>query len=142
MAAKSASEGVESASMKMSHSPLAARAPASRARPIWLTGSKTTRAPAARPSSAVRSVELLSHTKHSQSQPRAVNADAAAFTAASAAGRSFSSLKAGRTTETRITGGARQLTCSKAQAAAPTTPTLPPRPAGTIEQTADRRGKA
>jgi hypothetical protein len=34
-----------------------------------------------------------------------VNAEAAAFTDARAAGRSFSSLKAGRTTETRITGG-------------------------------------
>jgi hypothetical protein len=35
-----------------------------------------------------------------------VNADAAAFTAARADGRCFSSLKAGRTTETRITGEA------------------------------------
>jgi hypothetical protein len=34
-----------------------------------------------------------------------VNAEAAAFTDARAAGSSFSSLKAGRTTETRITGG-------------------------------------
>ena len=59
MDAKSSAEGVESASMNTSHSPVAARAPASRARPIWFTGSKTTVAPAARATADVPSVSSL-----------------------------------------------------------------------------------
>ena len=62
---KSAALGCESASMKMSQSPVAALAPRLRARPIWLMGSKMTLAPAARATSAVRSVELLSQTMSS-----------------------------------------------------------------------------
>src|SRR5206468_120823 len=54
--------GYESASMNTSQSPEAAEAPLFRAREIWLTGSNTTDAPAARAFSAVRSVELLSQT--------------------------------------------------------------------------------
>ena len=58
----SGADGVESASRKRSHEPEAAEAPVLRARLIWLTGSKTTEAPEARATSAVRSVELLSQT--------------------------------------------------------------------------------
>ena len=71
---------------------MAAAAPVFRARPIWLIGSKTTAAPPARATSAVRSVELLSQTMISLSQPRSVNAVRAACTARSVAGNSFSSL--------------------------------------------------
>src|SRR5262245_54845174 len=91
--------GCESASMNRSQSPLAARAPALRARAIWFTGSKTTMASAERASSAVRSVELLSHTISSLAQPRNVNAARAAFTLAREEAISFSSLKAGMTME-------------------------------------------
>src|SRR5204863_1944061 len=60
--------GEESASTKRSQSPDAAAAPALRAREIWLSGSNTTCAPAARATSAVRSVELLSQTMSSVDQ--------------------------------------------------------------------------
>jgi len=63
----------------MSQSPVAARAPELRARAIWLTGSKTTLAPAARAMSAVRSVELLSQTMISLCQPSRVKASRAAW---------------------------------------------------------------
>ncbi len=91
--------GCESASTKTSQSPVATAAPEFRARAIWLTGSNTTVAPAARAISAVRSVELLSHTINSTSQPRDVNAPAANLICASDAPSSRSSLKAGITME-------------------------------------------
>src|SRR5215471_18106489 len=99
VSANSSRLGCESASTNTSQSPLARAAPALRARAIWLTGSNTTVAPSARANSAVRSVELLSHTIVSVAQPRASNASAAARTLASVAGSSFSSLNAGMTTE-------------------------------------------
>jgi hypothetical protein len=64
-----------------------------------LTGSKTTVAPAARAISAVRSVELLSQTINSVSQPMRVNAPAADLIRASDAPSSRSSLNAGTTIE-------------------------------------------
>jgi len=70
-----------------------------RARLIWFTGSKTTRAPAARAISAVRSVELLSQTINSDAQPRRSNASMAARMVGSVSGSSRSSLNAGTTTE-------------------------------------------
>jgi hypothetical protein len=90
--ASNSREGWESASMKSSHSPVAAAAPQFRARAIWLIGSNTTRAPSARAISAVRSVELLSHTINSVSQPRSRKADAAAWMLRNEAPSSFSSL--------------------------------------------------
>ncbi len=100
--AKSSLLGRESASMNTSHSPPAARIPALRAREIWFTGSKTTRAPAARAISAVPSLELLSQTTSSHAQPRASNAAAAARMLARDAASSPSSLNAGTITETFI----------------------------------------
>lgn len=90
-------EGVESASRKRSHEPEAAAAPVLRARLIWLTGSKTTVAPAARATSAVRSVELLSQTMTSCVRPREAKEAQAEWRAWSVAGRSFSSFHAGMT---------------------------------------------
>ena len=58
-----------SASAKIRKRPAEARAPALRAREIWLTGSKTTRAPSAAATSAVRSEELLSTTISSPARP-------------------------------------------------------------------------
>src|SRR6266487_3756040 len=63
---KSSALGWESASTKKIQSPRARAAPVLRARPIWLTGSNTTCAPAPFAISAVRSVELLSHTIRSE----------------------------------------------------------------------------
>lgn len=83
----------------MNHSPVATDAPRLRARPIWFTGSNTTVAPPARASSAVRSVELLSHTTSSTSQPSRVKPAVAARMLANVAAMSFSSLKAGTITE-------------------------------------------
>src|SRR6266540_5284288 len=91
--------GYESASTNTSQSPVAAAAPVLRAREIWLTGSKTTVAPAARAFSAVRSVELLSHTMISLSQPSKEKAPAAALILRSARAMNFSSLNAGTMTE-------------------------------------------
>src|SRR5688572_30981790 len=85
--------------MNSSQSPEAHHAPVLRARPIWLIGSKTTIAPAAAAISAVRSLELLSHTISSISQPAAANADDAALIAASDRGSRRSSLNAGTTIE-------------------------------------------
>src|SRR3954462_251295 len=96
MCTNSSREGKESASTNTSQSPRAARAPVLRAREIWFTGSNTTSAPASRAIAAVRSMELLSHTMSSASS----NAVMAARIAASEAARTFSSLKAGTTTET------------------------------------------
>ncbi len=77
---------------------MAAAAPEFRARAIWLTGSNTTVAPPPRAAiSAVRSVELLSHTINSTSQPRRVNAPAAALICASDSPSNRSSLNAGMT---------------------------------------------
>jgi len=69
-----------------------------RAREIWLCGSNTTRAPAARAISAVRSVELLSQTTSSQ-PPAASKARAAALMFSSVPASSRSSLNAGTTTD-------------------------------------------
>src|SRR5438552_14493435 len=85
--------------MNTSQSPVAADAPRFRAREIWLSGSKTTLAPAARAFSAVRSVELLSQTMISFSQPNAEKALVAAMILRSDRPMNFSSLKAGTTTE-------------------------------------------
>src|SRR5207237_1160243 len=76
--ANNSSLGNESASTKTNQSPVAAAAPLFRAREIWLIGSKTTVAPAAMASSAVRSVELLSHTISSVGHPLRVK-DCIAF---------------------------------------------------------------
>ncbi len=91
--------GCESASTKMSQLPVAAATPALRAREIWFTGSNTTVAPAARAISAVRSVELLSQTINSVSQPIFANAAAADLILASDSPSSRSSLNAGMTIE-------------------------------------------
>src|SRR5438552_17576908 len=91
--------GVQSASTKKSQSPRARAAPVLRARPIWLMGSNTTCAPAPLAISAVRSVELLSHTISSDSQPRRANPSMAARMLESAPGSNRSSLNAGTTTE-------------------------------------------
>src|SRR5712691_7709667 len=96
---KSSTVGVESASTKKIQSPPAQAAPALRARPIWLTGSNTTCAPAPFAISAVRSVELLSHTISSDFQPSRANPSIAARTLESEPGSSRSSLNAGTTTE-------------------------------------------
>jgi len=58
----------ESASRISNQSPDAARVTALRVRETWLSGSKTTRAPAARATWGVRSVELLSQTITSADQ--------------------------------------------------------------------------
>ena len=94
--------------MKISQSPLAAAVPLLRARPIWLIGSKTTCAPAACASSAVRSVELLSHTINSLAQPRCENAAVAMLIRRSVSAISFSSLKAGTMIEIFIAAAADQ----------------------------------
>ena len=85
--------------MKMSQSPDAAAAPEFRARAIWLIGSKTTLAAAARAISAVLSVELLSQTMSSVSQPRLRKAGKAALMWRRVSPRRRSSLKAGMMTE-------------------------------------------
>lgn len=100
VSAKSSRLAVESASINSSQSPVATDAPQFRAREIWLIGSKTTLAPAATAISAVRSVELLSQTINSHSHPRATNPSAASVNARRFSPNSFSSLKAGTTTET------------------------------------------
>lgn len=105
VAEKSGAAGKESASTKMSQSPVAAEAPRLRAREIWLIGSKITMAPASRAISEVRSVELLSQTTISQCQPRSVKALQAERIAARDLPSSFSSLKAGTTTEIFINSG-------------------------------------
>src|SRR5579864_8517488 len=94
--------GWESASTKISQSPLAAAAPQLRARALWFTGSHTTVAPAARTSSDVRSVELLSHTMSSDCQLRREKAAMAALTWRKDSSINRSSLNAGITTEIRI----------------------------------------
>src|SRR5438034_26505 len=71
--------GYESASTNTSQSPVAAEAPLLRAREIWFIGSNTTVASAARAFSAVRSVELLSQTMSSLSQPKEEKASVAAL---------------------------------------------------------------
>ena len=71
-AAKSSGLGLESASTKISQSPVAAAAPVLRARAIWLMGSNTTLAPAARANCAVASLELLSQTTISEVHPSRV----------------------------------------------------------------------
>src|SRR5437773_8811285 len=96
---KSAALGWESASTKKIQSPRARAAPVLRARPIWLTGSNTTCAPAPFAISAVRSVELLSHTISSDSQPRRAIPSMAARMLESEPGSNRSSLNAGTTTE-------------------------------------------
>src|SRR5256885_12935552 len=85
--------------MNTSQSPVAADAPRFRAREIWLSGSKTTMAPAARAFSAVRSVELLSQTMISLSQPKEEKASVAAVILRSDRAMNFSSLNAGTMTE-------------------------------------------
>src|SRR5947208_8844477 len=85
--------------MNTSQSPVAAEAPLFRAREIWLSGSKTTMAPAARAFSAVRSVELLSQTMISLSQPNAEKVSVAAMILRKARAMYFSSLNAGTMTE-------------------------------------------
>jgi hypothetical protein len=70
-----------------------------------LIGSKTTRAPAARASPAVVSVELLSQTTISIVQPSSPNAAPAARMLRKVAPMSFSSLKAGITTEIFMSPG-------------------------------------
>src|SRR5437016_1132519 len=96
---KSSTRGYESASTKKIQSPPAQAAPVLRARPIWLTGSNTTCAPRPVAISAVRSVELLSHTISSDFQPSRANPSMAARTLESEPGSSRSSLNAGTTTE-------------------------------------------
>ena len=96
---KSSAPGCESASTKTSQSPLAAAAPEFLARAIWLIASKTTIAPATRAISAVWSVELLSQTINSVSQPIFTNAPAADLICTSDSPIKSSSLKAGTTIE-------------------------------------------
>src|SRR5439155_1572933 len=96
---KSSALGLESASTKKIQSPRARAAPVFRARPIWLTGSNTTCAPAPLAISAVRSVELLSHTISSDSQPSRANPSIAAPMLESEPRSNRSSLNAGTTTE-------------------------------------------
>ena len=85
-----------SASTKTRKRPRASRAPALRAREIWLTGSKTTTAPSARATAAVASVELLSQTTIS---PARSTVAMASFRRWRVRGRRSSSLKAGTTME-------------------------------------------
>src|SRR5580765_2695391 len=101
--------GYESASTNTSQSPVAAEAPLLRAREIWFIGSNTTVASAARAFSAVRSVELLSQTMSSLSQPSAAKASVAALILRSERAMNFSSLNAGTMIEifTRAFGNAR-----------------------------------
>src|SRR5206468_3744049 len=101
--------GYESASTNTSQSPVAAEAPLLRAREIWFTGSNTTVASAARALSAVRSLELLSQTIISLSQPSEEKARVAALILRSARAMNFSSLNAGTMIEifTREFGNAR-----------------------------------
>ena len=80
-------------------SPPARAAPVFRARAIWLTGSKTTIAPAARAISAVRSVELLSQTMSPRAHARASNAAVARGCCGASPAAAFSSLNAGTTIE-------------------------------------------
>src|SRR5207249_6343711 len=96
---KSSALGLESASTKKIQSPQARAAPVFRARRIWLTGSNTTCAPAPLAISAVRSVELLSHTISSDSQPSRANPSMAAPMLESEPRSNRSSLNAGTTTE-------------------------------------------
>lgn len=91
--------GCESASTKISQPPVAADAPVFLARAIWLIGSNTTSAPAVRAISAVRSVELLSHTINSVCQPVFMKTFAATLIWASDSPSRRSSLKAGMTME-------------------------------------------
>ncbi len=90
--AKRPGEGRESASTKTSHDPTAAAAAALRAREIWFTGSKTTRAPWARAMAAVPSLELLSQTISSLVQPRDSNTAVAFWMLVSVAPRPPASL--------------------------------------------------
>src|SRR5436190_5126430 len=101
--------GYESASTNTSQSPVAAEAPLLRAREIWFIGSNTTVASAARAFSAVRSVELLSQTMISFSQPSEQKASVAALILRSERAMNFSSLNAGTMIEifTRAFGNAR-----------------------------------
>src|SRR5436190_18310565 len=101
--------GYESASTNTSQSPVAAEAPLLRAREIWFIGSNTTVASAARAFSAVRSVELLSQTMISLSQPSEEKAFVAALILRSERAMNFSSLNAGTMIEifTRAFGNAR-----------------------------------
>ena len=99
VSANNSGDTTESASVKTSQSPEAAAAPLFRAREIWLIGSNTTLAPCWQATSAVRSVELLSHTISSLSQPRSAKTACAVRMPRRAWGRSFSSLNAGTMTE-------------------------------------------
>src|SRR5258705_379888 len=112
--------GYESASTNTSQSPDAAEAPLLRAREIWFTGSKTTVASAARAFSAVRSLELLSQTIISFSQPSEEKASVAALILRSARAMNFSSLNAGTMIEifTREFGNARPRKSQKPTGAA------------------------
>src|SRR6266571_7536386 len=107
--------GYESASTNTSQSPVAAEAPLLRAREIWFIGSNTTVASAARAFSAVRSVELLSQTMISHSQPSEEKASVAALILRSERAMNFSSLNAGTMIEifTRAFGNARRHKCQK-----------------------------
>src|SRR6185312_2941343 len=87
------------ASTNSSQSPPAAIPPRFRAREIWFTGSNTILAPAARAVFAVPSVELLSQTITSLSQPSSENAALASWMAPSERAIIFSSLNAGTTME-------------------------------------------
>ena len=91
--------GFESASTKISQSPVAAAAPVFLARAIWLMGSNTTLAPPALASSSVRSVELLLQTINSVSQLHRENSVIASRILASVSPIRRSSLKAGTTIE-------------------------------------------
>src|SRR5881392_3170163 len=91
--------GYESASTNTSQPPVASEAPLLRAREIWFIGSNTTVASAARAFSAVRSVELLSQTIISLSQPSEEKASVAALILRSERAMNFSSLNAGTMTE-------------------------------------------
>src|SRR2546427_2244121 len=101
--------GYESASTNTNQSPVAAEAPLLRAREIWFIASNTTVASAARAFSAVRSVELLSQTMISLSQPSEEKASDAALILRSERAMNFSSLNAGTMIEifTRAFGNAR-----------------------------------
>src|SRR5205809_7543006 len=86
--------GYESASTNTSQSPVASEAPLLRAREIWFIGSNTTFASAARGFYAVRSVELLSQTMISLSQPSEEKASDDALIVGSERSINFSSLTA------------------------------------------------
>ncbi len=88
-----------------SHSAATAVEPVLRARPIWLTGSKITLAPAAAATAAVESVELLSQTIISHRMSAGSReALAARRMDARVSGNSFSSFQAGMMMERSMMG--------------------------------------